>query len=386
MKQDADPDLEMRVKSKAKPALFAIIPILLCTLAAGVQAQGKRMIIFDQDASGPGGTDMMSLLVLLQDPDVNVLGVTVVTGDGWRDEEVAHSLRLLELVGRTDVPVVSGAAFPLVRTQQWTLEWEKLYGSVTYLGAFSQRPNSHGPFEVPPLREGDPTTKAADEDAAHFLVRMVKAHPHQVSIYAGGPLTNIALAISLYPQFAEMTNGIFIMGTSILPRTDDPEFATDPRHEFNVWFDPEATHIVLRAHWPIIQITTVDVSLETQLTQGMFDKIAKVQTPVAQYIAKYARPGRGPLWDELAAASWIDPSMITNTKKTYMDINLDRGAGYGQILIFSDKVKPDLDVQMVNAQMDVDVEKFDDLFVKLMTGPTPGAHNALMLKNSDSNK
>ena len=119
----------------------------------------------------------MSLLVLLQDPDVDVLGVTVVTGDGWRDEEVAHALRLLELVGRTDIPVVPGAAFPLVRTQEWTLEWEKLYGSVTYLGAFSQRPNSHGPFDVPPLREGAPTTKAADEDAAHFLVRMVKTHP-----------------------------------------------------------------------------------------------------------------------------------------------------------------------------------------------------------------
>ena len=82
------------------------------------------------------------------------------------------------------------------------------------------------------------------------------------------------------------------MGTSINPHTDVPEFATDPRHEFNVWFDPEATHIVLRAHWPSIQITTVDVSLETQFTQEMFDQISEDQTPVAQYIAKYAHPGR----------------------------------------------------------------------------------------------
>ena len=179
-----------------------------------------------------------------------------------------------------------------------------------------------------------------------------------------------------------MTNGIFIMGTSILPRTDSPEFATDPRHEFNVWFDPEATHIVLRAHWPIIQITTVDVSLETQLTQGMFDKIAKVQTPAAQYIAKYAHPGRGPLWDELAAASWIDPSMITNIKKTYMDINLDRGAGYGQILIFSDKVKPNLDVQMVNAQMDVDVEKFDEYIRQTDDGTHTGSSRSFDVEES----
>ena len=78
--------------------------------------------------------------------------------------------------------------------------------------------------------------------------------------------------------------------------------------------------------------------------------------------------------------------MITNTKKTYMDINLDRGAGYGDILICNDKVKPDLDVQMVNAQMDVDEKKFDDFFVKLMSGPTPGAHNPLMLKDCGTEK
>jgi purine nucleosidase len=365
---------------------LVFVPVLLCALMTAAQGQAKRMIIFDQDSQGPGGTDTLSLLVLLQAPDVDVLGVTVVTGDGWRDEEVAHALRTLELVGRTDIPVVPGAAFPLVRTKEWTLQWEKLYGSYTYLGAFSTRPNSHGPYDVPTLREGNPTTKAADEDAAHFLVRMVRAHPHQVAIYAGGPLTNIALALSLDPQFAELSNGIAIMGTSISPHTDLPEFATNKRHEFNVWFDPEATHIVLRAHWPSIQITTVDVSLETHFSQEMFNQISESQTPVAQYVAKYAHAGTGPLWDELTAAAWVDPSMITNTKKTYMDINLDRGAGYGDIIIFNDKVKPELDVQMVNAQMDVDVKKFDDLFVKLMSGPTPGAHNPLMKKDADPKK
>src|SRR6266404_4508584 len=365
---------------------LVFIPVLLCALAAGARAQGKRMIVFDQDASGPGGTDMMSLLVLLQAPDVDVLGVTVVTGDAWRDEEVAHSLRVLELVGRTDIPVLPGAVFPLVRTKEWTLQWEKLYGSVTYLGAWSDRPTSHGPYEVPPLREGNPTTKAANEDAAHFLVRTVREHPHQVTIYAGGPLTNLALALSLDPQFAELSKGLVLMGTAINPHTDTPEFATNPRHEFNVWFDPEATHIVFRAHWPSIAVTTVDVSLETHLTQEMFDQISAVQTPVAQYIAKYAHPGRGPLWDELAAASWVDPSVITNIKKTYMDINLDRGSGYGDILIWSEKVKPDMDVQMVDAQMDVDVKKFSDLFVRLMTAPTPGAHNPLMLKDAEMKK
>jgi len=86
----------------------------LFLLAVFASAQEKRYVIIDQDAAGPGGTDMMSILVLLQSPQVETLGITVVVGDNWRDEEVAHTLRLLEWVGRTDIPVVPGAAFPHV--------------------------------------------------------------------------------------------------------------------------------------------------------------------------------------------------------------------------------------------------------------------------------
>src|ERR1700722_6035686 len=92
---------------------------LAATLScAAAGAQEQRDVIADQDASGPGGSDMMSLLVFLQSPKVNLLGITVVMGDSWRDPEVAHALRLLEIVGRTDVKVYPGAVFPLVRTQE----------------------------------------------------------------------------------------------------------------------------------------------------------------------------------------------------------------------------------------------------------------------------
>jgi inosine-uridine nucleoside N-ribohydrolase len=349
-------------------------------LAGGLQAQEKRYVVIDQDAAGPAGTDMMSILVLLQSPQTNVLGITVVTGDAWRDEEVAHCLRLLELVGRTDVPVVPGASFPLVRTQQETDFWQQLYGKIVYLGAWTKRPTSHGPYEVPPLREGNPRTKALAEDAAHFLVRMVRQHPHEVTIYAGGPMTNLALALSLDPQFAELSKGLVFMGGSINPQTDNPEFATNPRHEFNLWFDPEASHIVLRAHWPSIVCTTVDVSVKTQLSEQMLKEISQAQTPVGQYLGRYARSGRSYLWDELAAAAWLDPSLITGERQVFMDVNLDRGGGYGDTLIFSERVKPALDVQLVHAQMDVNMPKFGAMFVKLMTGPTPGARDPLMLK------
>jgi purine nucleosidase len=131
-------------------------------------------------ARGPATTDQQSILVFLQSPEVETLGITVVSGDMWRDEEVAHTLRMLELIGRTDIPVVPGAVFPLINREELILRWEQLYGKVSYKGAWNRKPLGdgirsiyHGPFEVPQLVEGNPTTKPSSEDAAHFIIRMV---------------------------------------------------------------------------------------------------------------------------------------------------------------------------------------------------------------------
>jgi inosine-uridine nucleoside N-ribohydrolase len=228
---------------------------------------------------------------------------------------------------------------------------------------------THGPWEIPPLPEGLPQTKPLAEDAAHFLIRQVRAHPGQVTIYAAGPLTNIALAVAIDPKFAELTKGIVIMGSSINPQTDDPEFATSPRHEFNFWFDPEAARIVLRANWPRIDVTTVDVSIKAMFTQEMFDAISRSSSPAAQYIAKFARE-RYYLWDELAACAWLDPSIITKIREVYMDVDLSHGPSYGHTLTWAEKLKPATGVRLVHAQVDVDLPKFRKMFVDLMSAPT----------------
>src|SRR3974377_563264 len=154
--------------------------------AFAVHAQGKRKVVIDQDAAGPGGTDMQSILALVNSPDTDVLGVTVLTGDAWRDEEVRHTLRLMEIIGRTDIPVVPGAIFPLVSSKEYIAKWEMHYGRVSFPGAwnYAKRHAVHGPYDIPPMPEGKPETKAASEDAAHFLVRMVNQYPHQVTVYA----------------------------------------------------------------------------------------------------------------------------------------------------------------------------------------------------------
>ena len=75
----------------------------------------------------------------MQSPQTEVLGVTVVTGDAWLKEEVAHTLRMLEIIGRTDIPVVPGAEYPLVRRKEETELWEQHYGSVPWVGAWTPR-------------------------------------------------------------------------------------------------------------------------------------------------------------------------------------------------------------------------------------------------------
>src|SRR5664279_311520 len=133
--------------------------LMSCVLSYG---QEKRKIIIDQDAAGPAGTDQQAILLLIQSPQTQVLGITVVTGDAWLTEEVAHTLRTLELVGRTDIPVVRGAENPLVRTREETLQWEQRYGAIQWMGAWTPQVY-HAPRELGAMPEGMPSTKAADE-------------------------------------------------------------------------------------------------------------------------------------------------------------------------------------------------------------------------------
>jgi len=346
--------------------------LLTCLTCWG---QEKRKIIIDQDAAGPGGTDQQSMLLLIQSPQTDVLGITVVTGDAWLKAEVAHTLRMLELIGRTDIPVLAGAEYPLVRRKDETELWQQRYGSFTWLGAWTPG-FYHAPDQLGDMPEGKPTTKPLDEDAVHFLLRMVHKFPHEVTIYAGGPMTNLALAISIDSEFPQLAKELVFMGASLNPQTTDPEFINTPRREFNIWFDPEAAHIVLLAPWKKIVCTPVDVSVKTRMTKELVNRIKTGSTPSAQYIGKYARlfGEYNYLWDELAAAAWLDPSLITKRETRFLDVDLGRGAGYGNMLTWTEKDQPKIDVHPVEIQVDVDTERFYKMFVDLLTAPTPPKH------------
>jgi len=350
------------------------IAAALCAACALVsQGQGKRKVIIDQDAAGPGGTDMQSILALVNSPETDVLGITVLTGDAWRDEEVQHTLRLMEIIGRTDIPIVPGAIFPLVSSKEYIEKWETLHGKLVYKGAwnFAHGHAVHGPYEIPSMPEGKPSIKAADETAAQFLTRMVRKYPHEVTIYAAGPMTDLATAITLDREFPELAKELIVMGGSINPRTDDPEFNLSPTHEFNFWMDPEASRMVLHAHWPRVVLTSVDISVKTRMEKDLIEQVRKSSEPAAQYVAKYAEANF--LWDELAAVAWLDPSIITKWERLYVDVDIDHGANYGNTLVWKPGRQPGMGEIQVEVQDDLDKTRFYKEYVELLTRPTPDA-------------
>src|SRR5438046_6875644 len=296
---------------------LALVSLLVVFSVSFASAQ-KIKVIVDQDARGPGTSDQQAILVFLQSDKFDVLGITTVSGDQWVKEETQHVLRLLEIAGRADVPVYEGAEFPLLNSKEESERWEALYGKFEYKGCWTEHFAAnrstvydepyHPPDVVPPMKEGEPHIKAAPGTAAEFIIKMVHKYPGEVVLWAGGPLTNYALALKLDPEVATLAKEFVLMGGGLYADKGaiDPG-ALDARREFNWWFDPEAAQIVLRAPWRKMTITPIDISVKTRFTTEMTAAISKVDTAVTRYLDKYSLPGYS--WDEIAGAALIDPSI-----------------------------------------------------------------------------
>lgn len=366
------------MKSVVKLLLLSLLPALAC-------AAPRRKVIINQDAFGPGGPNLQPILMVLQSPDVEVLGITIESGDGWQKENVAHTLRMLELIGRPEIPVVPGATFPLVNSAEATKRWEAAHGKLFYKGAWTEvwspevlvrRPQPHGPEVVPSLVEGDPQLKPRAETAAAFLVRKVREFPGEVSILAMGPMTNLALALRLDDGFAAGAKEIVFMGGSFNPRASDNAFALEyvytPRLEFNFRWDPEAAASVLRAPWRRIVQVPVDPSTATLFRPEMIRQVAAADTPVARYVAKYVESF--PLWDEIAAAVWLEPALINRSERLAVGIDTGAdGAGYGNTLSWPAGKGPGLGERDVDVVFEVKVQALEQYVVGLLTGADAAA-------------
>jgi inosine-uridine nucleoside N-ribohydrolase len=364
----------MKFPLAACRSLFAALS-LAATLATAQAADGRRQVIIDQDLFGPGGSNINSVLMLLQAPDVDVLGIVVSSGDGWRDEEIAQTLRMLELVGRPEVPVYAGAVFPLVNSAARMKAWERRYGPLVWKGAWTEafsgtpRAGYHADaFEVPAPAAGMPALKVQAESGIGFMVRTVRAHPGQVTLWAGGALTDLALAARQDPGFAAAARELVFMGGSFNPVAADNNFAEEyahsPRREFNMLWDAEAASAVLHEAWRRVVQVPVDPTTKTFFGKALYAEIGRSASPVAAYVARF---GEGfPMWDELAAAVWLDPSLVKRSQKMLVDVAAGDGADYGSTLSWPPGRGPGLGEREVEVVQDVDVGRFERLTVRLL--------------------
>jgi inosine-uridine nucleoside N-ribohydrolase len=356
--------------------LSLCLGLLMALAPAGAQPARRKVIIDDE------GFALMHIM-LLEAPDVDVLGITTVSGNVWVNRATAQALRGLEIVGRTDVPVVPGAAFPLLNSEALTDRWEALYGKLTWKGAWMKKwveptqqstPPYHAPNDPVDLPWGNPRTKPSSEIAANFLIRMVRKYPGEVTIVECGPMTNLALAERLDPEFASLAKELVYMGGSLNPRRvlDNVsavqfarEFINTPRREFNIRFDPEAASIVSRSPWKKITVVPVDPSTATQLSAELLDRLKKAASPdVARFISGL-EPGF-PLWDEIAAGVWLDPAIITEKQTLYVDYNTQFGPGYGDLLSWRENYQPGVGERAAEVVDTIDPARLEALMVKLI--------------------
>ena len=271
---------------------------------------GRKAIILDTDPGiGSPGSDVddgLAIVLGLLHPGAELLGLTIVAGNVEVGEGVPNALRLLEIAGRADVPVVPGAARPLVRDPSRISEW-----MVTRRQRAIERYWDLGPI-------APPQTAPAPMRAAEFIADAVRARPGAVTVVAIGPCTNVATALLLDPAVATGVAEIVVMGGAL-----DRRGLVNPAVELNVGYDPEALAVVLASGAPVT-LVPLDVTTRTLLTPSHLDRLAAVDRPLHRFLAATTRPwlrfamearGLPGFWlhDPLALAYALDPAILTLT-------------------------------------------------------------------------
>jgi len=269
-------------------------------------------IILDTD---PGHDDAIALLLALASPELDVLGVTTVSGNQTLEKTTANALKILEFVDRTDVPVHVGAPRPLVREQ-----WAAAY--------------VHGESGLDGPDLPDPKTEARKGHAIDFIAAQVEEHDGVVLVPVG-PLTNIGLLLAKWPGIESRIGRIVLMGGSIA------EGNVTPAAEFNIWADPEAAHRVFTSG---IDVTMVglDVTHKALLLPEKVDELrsaGRVGSLVAQlydfyherHVRMYGWEG-SPVHDALAVAHVIRGD-LAETEHRYVQVDTGPEPGRGRTYV-----------------------------------------------------
>src|SRR5882724_1127106 len=282
----------------------------------GTAGRGPFRVIIDTD---PGVDDALALLLAMRSPELKIEGITPVAGNVPLELTLPNALRMVEIAGRTDIPVAAGAKGPLVRR--------------LVTAAYAHGENGLGGAVFP-----EPNIKPVAETAAEYIRKIVRKYPGEVTLLPIGPLTNIATALNLDSDLAGMVRGIVMMGGSLSGGN------ITPAAEFNVYVDPEAARIVFQSGIPITMVG-LDATRKTSLTEEHVRVLEAAQNPVSQAAAKIGRNAInhnrergflvGPnMHDSVAVAAFLDPTIL-KWQEYYVDVETTGELTAGETLGYS---------------------------------------------------
>jgi inosine-uridine nucleoside N-ribohydrolase len=299
-------------------------------------------VIFDCD---PGHDDAIALLFALSSDEIDLLGVTTVSGNQSIDKTTANAIRVLDLIGRPDVAVVRGAPRPLVR--------EHFPAADVHGESGLDGPDLPSPSRAP-----------ESEHAIDWIARTLAAAGGPVTIVATGPLTNVALLLARYPEVEEQLENIVVMGGSI------GEGNVTPAAEFNIWADPEAAHRVFMSGVDLTMVG-LDVTHRALLTPEHADRLAasgaagRFVAELHAFFAEFHRRQYGwdgaPVHDAVAMAHVIDETLLT-TK--LLGVEIDSGPEPSRGRTYVDLYGRAGWTPNCHVAVDIDAERFLALLVE----------------------
>lgn len=321
--------------------MLLLLPLLLVS-ALLLPAQQPEPILIDCDP-GKFTDDNAAIAMLVRSGKFKIAGITVVAGNVWANEGLRNARATLQMMDVEDVPVHLGAQQPLRHTAEMVQKERPL----EFAGAFDLR-----------------RPRAEKETAVDFLIETLEKQP--MTVLAIGPLTNIAQALQKKPSIASRIKRLVIMGGAVRVPGNSNKTA-----EFNFWFDPEAARIVLESQVAEKVLVGLDVCNQAVYGKDVFDAIVAGKAPFRHIFREqfgYGYPAflknpqvKGYLWDELAAAYLIDPSLITNSEELALSVDEHLGERYGAVQIRASGPNTTVLLQVDNPRA---VELYADLLTR----------------------
>lgn len=320
--------------------LFIGVLCSMLLLCIATHAQKKEKVILDTDMVEVFD-DGITMMMLAQAPNIDLLGVTIVVGNTWVPEGTAYGIRQLEIIGKSHIPVVPGIRQPIYPSRFETIKNERILFGIgdAYVGAAGYpEPKSWESVYLQKYGK-EPQVKPLDMKAVNFIIDQVKKNPNEITIIAIGTCVNLATAVRIAPEIVPLIKRVIYMGGSFFKPGN-----TTPTAEFNWWLDPEAAKICLRTPFKEQIIVGLDVCEKMPFVKSKYEEIisiAKNPEIVNMLNRNFLKTLfiENPnyvhyIWDVIAGAIMIDPSLITQEVTRYVDVNSQFGFSYGQAVAF----------------------------------------------------